>query len=82
MRNKSLIELNICENEMIGEDRVIMIGEALSHNQSLTKLILDFIPLGDAGARSIATLLATNISLKVIHMQDCTKEDVVIFAMV
>lgn len=73
--NISLIELNISSNEMIGEDGVITIAEALFHNLPLTKLILNLIPFGDAGARSIATLLTTNIALKEIHLQGCSIGD-------
>jgi hypothetical protein len=63
-RNKSITTICLNNNPEIGVDGGIAIGNALTHNSTLTKLEFGGADIGDEGAKAIATALKTNSTLK------------------
>ena len=64
--------LDLSDN-VIGHQGALQIGRSLEvgMNKTLSTLILDFNPLGSAGALSLCKGISTNSSLKVLSIRHC-----------
>ena len=69
-QNSSLEKLDIGDNELVGDEGIRLIAEALEHNKQLKELWIGECGVTDKGAAYLASALSVNSTLKVLRMGD------------
>jgi Ran GTPase-activating protein (RanGAP) involved in mRNA processing and transport len=69
--NKSLRTLGLSLNDLDGHSVGILTENGLKYNRVLRKLILDFNPIGDVGAKHLTNLLISNPTISCLSLVEC-----------
>ena len=73
-QNSSLEKLDIGCNELVGDEGIRHIAEALKLNKQLKEFWIGKCGMTDKGADYLASALSVNNTLKMLHMGDVSEE--------